>query len=136
MNLDSKESRELDCATITKMDDGILHIQFIEGFDLHLDDAVEVRNASIELVNGGKYLTLIDARNIGGSLGKRAGEYFAKDKTLAAHRMAQAIVVNTLALKLLTRFYLRLNKPSRDAKIFSETTEALDWLETKKHLLR
>ncbi len=136
MDLDTKESRSLDCATIWKLNDDILLIRFKDGFDLNLQDAVEVRDASIELVNGGKFLTLIDGRNISGSLGNKASKYFAQNEKLAAHRMAQAIVVNTLALKMVVRFYIKLNAPRREAKIFNHVEDALEWLETKKHLLK
>ena len=131
----TQEYRELECATLWKLDESILLIRFIDGFNLNLEDAIAVRDASFELSEGKKFLTLIDARNIGGSLGKRASEYFAQNEELSARRMAQAIVVNTLALKLIVRFYMKINKPRREAQTFDNVEEALVWLESKKHLL-
>ena len=136
MELDStKESLELNCGTVSKLQDKIILIQFRDGFNLNEDDAIAVRDAAFELIGEGKFLTIIDARNIGGSMGRRASQYFAQNEKLVARRMAQAIVVNTLALKLVVRFYIKINTPKREAQIFEKIEEALEWLETKKHLL-
>lgn len=136
MELDlTKESRELECATVRKLEDRIILIQFRDGFNLNLVDAIAVRDASFELSGGGKFLTVIDARNIAGSMGRRASQYFAQNEELVARRMAQAIVVNTLALKLIVRFYIKINTPKREAQIFEKLEDAMEWLETKKHLL-
>ena len=64
MVLEAKESHKLDCATVWKIDEGLVHVRFEDGFTINLKDAIKVRDAGIDLVNGGKFLTLIDARNI------------------------------------------------------------------------
>ena len=136
MNLDiSKESRELDCGTIWKLTDQILLIRFKDGSDLCLDDAKAVGDAAMDLFGGKNFFTIIDARNMGGSVAREASNYFAQDERLTEHRRAQAIVVNTLAMKIVARFYIKIDKPLREVQIFNEIEEAIDWLDTKKHLL-
>ena len=49
--------------------------------------------------------------------------------------MAQAIIVNNLPIKILAKFYLRVVKPVREAKIFGNIEDATVWLAEKKHLL-
>ena len=129
------DARVLDCGTLSKVNEYTINIRFNDGFNVGLDDAIAVRDAALELFENRKFLAIIDARNIGGAIGKRASNFFARDEKLASYRMAQAIVVNTLALKLVARFYIKISKPRREAKIFNDYEEALEWLETKKHLL-
>jgi len=131
----SKESRELDCGTLWKLTDQIVLIRFKDGSDLCLDDAKAVGDAAIDFFEGKKFFAIIDVRNMGGSVAREASTYFAQDERLTKHRLAQAIVVNTLAMKLVARFYIKIDKPVRDVQIFNEIEEAIDWLETKKHLL-
>ncbi|MBL4657257.1 MAG: hypothetical protein JKX73_04600 [Flavobacteriales bacterium] len=131
----TEESREVDCATLWKLNSEIVLIRFNDGCHLDGSDAKTVGDAAIELFEGGKFLAIIDARNMGGTVGKEASNYFAQNEKLAAHRLAQAIVVNTLAMKLIAQFYIKVNKPRREAKIFNELDKALAWLETKKYLL-
>lgn len=45
---------------------------------------------------------------------------------------ASAVVVDTLAYKLIANFYLKFNKPKRPYKVFSKEEEAIKWLKTIK----
>ncbi len=45
---------------------------------------------------------------------------------------ATAVVVDTLAYKLIANFYLKFNKPKRPYKVFSKEEEAIKWLKTIK----
>jgi hypothetical protein len=130
-----KESRELDCATLWKLNNEVILVRYKDGANLELEDAVEVRDAFIELAGGRKFLGLVDARNMGGTLGRKASDYFAKDEKFNTLMMAQALVVNNLALTLIARFYIMISNPISEARIFKNIEESLDWLETKKHLL-
>ena len=129
------DSYDLNCAVLSKYDDEIIHIKFKNGSEVKLEDAIELREKSIKMFEGKRFLALVDASNILGSMTNEARNFFAKDEKLASHRMAQAIVVNNLALSLLANFYLRVNRPIREARIFKEKSNAVKWLETKKHLL-
>ena len=110
-------------------------IRYKDGVHLDVEDAVEVIDACIDLMEERKFLAVVDARNMGGTLGKRAGDYFAKDKKLNTYLRAQALVVNSLGLKLIARFYIKINKPISETKIFDDLEPAIKWLETKKNLL-
>jgi hypothetical protein len=45
---------------------------------------------------------------------------------------ASAVVVDSLAYKLVANFYLKFNKPKRPYKVFSKEEEAVKWLKTIK----
>ena len=131
----SKESRELDCGTLWKITDEIALMRFKDGVDLCLEDAKAVSEAAINLFQGKKFLAIIDVRNMGGSVAKEASKFFATNEEIAKYRLAQAIVVNTLAMKLVARFYIKIDKPLREAQVFDDIEEAMDWLQTKRYLL-
>jgi len=127
---------ELKSCSISKYSDHIILIKFKDGAEVLLEDAIEIRDESIKLFKGERFLALIDASDILGSVTHDAREYFAKDEKLTEVRMAQAIVVNNLAISLLANFYITFNKPERKAKIFKSVEEAVKWLETQRHLLQ
>lgn len=43
---------------------------------------------------------------------------------------ASAVVVDTLAYKLIANFYLKFNKPKRPYRVFSKEEEAIKWLKS------
>jgi len=131
-----KESLELNCATFWKLNNEVILARYKDGIDLELEDAVKVRDALIKLAGGRKFLGLVDARNMGGTLGRKASDYLAKDEKLNELMMAQALVVNNLALILIARFYILMSNPISEPKIFKNLEEALAWLDTKKPLLK
>ena len=45
---------------------------------------------------------------------------------------ATAVVVDTLAYKLIANFYLKFNKPKRPYQVFSKEEDAIKWLKTIK----
>lgn len=122
--------------TISKFDDETIMIRFKDGFNVQLKEAIEIRERSFEFFPGKKFLTIIDVTNIFGTVSPDAMQFFARDKKLTSRRMAQAIVVDNLPIKILANFYVRLKKPVREAKIFNEIEGAKKWLAQRKHLLK
>lgn len=137
MELDlTKESREVECATFWKLNEQVILIRYKDGAHVNLEDANDVIDACLELMEKRKFLALVDLRNMGGTLGKEAGDYLAKNEKFNTYLRAQALVVNNLALQLVARFYIMINKPVAEAKIFSNLEKAMKWLEGKKGLLK
>lgn len=44
------------------------------------------------------------------------------------YRLATAVVCNTLAHRILGNFFIKIQKPMRPTKMFSEVPEAMEWL--------
>ena len=127
--------QDTDGASISKFDEETVLIKFKDGANVMQAEAVQIRDKSFDLFPEKKFLALIDARNIFGTIAPDAMNFFAKDKELTSRRMAQAIVVNNLPLKILANFYLRVKKPAREAVIFSQLEDAVTWLSERKHLV-
>src|SRR6056297_3029194 len=56
-----------------------------------------------------------------------AREFFASDKNHTKNRKSQAIVIDSLAHKLVANFYLRFNKPKGPTKVFEDLEAAFQW---------
>jgi hypothetical protein len=61
--------------------------------------------------------------------GKDNRDYWAK-KGSCPYSKADAFMVNSTAMKLIANFYLRINKPERPTKMFTDEKEAIKWLKT------
>jgi hypothetical protein len=61
--------------------------------------------------------------------GKANRDYWAK-KESCPYSKADAFMINSMAMKLISNFYLRINKPERPTKMFTNEEEAIAWLKT------
>ncbi|PCH92558.1 MAG: hypothetical protein COB85_08030 [Bacteroidetes bacterium] len=126
---------QTDGTTLSKFNEDTIRIKFKDGANVNLEEAIEIRDQSFLLFPDRKFLALVDASKIFGNVSPEALKFFAQDELLISRRMAQAIVVDNLALKILANFYLRVMQPKREAKIFSKEEDAISWLSERKHLL-
>ncbi len=53
---------------------------------------------------------------------------YAASKNRDKFVLADALVIQSQAMKIIANFYLRFNKPSRPTKIFTDREEGLNWL--------
>ena len=53
------------------------------------------------------------------------------DKTRSKIKSIEAIVVNSLAQKIIVNFIVLLNKPLQPTKLFTSEEKALEWLKTE-----
>ena len=135
MDSNNIEKIETEVADLIKINAFILVVKFYDGCEVTRENAVEIRDMAISLFNGGKFFSIIDGTKGYATLTNEALAYSAKDEKLAEHRLAQAIVVDTLSLSMIANFYLKFKKPLRPVKIFDKMHKAHRWLESKKYLL-
>lgn len=55
---------------------------------------------------------------------------FWANRTSCPYLLAEAFIIDTLAMKLIADFYLRVNKPQRPTKIVDSIADAKEWLKT------
>ena len=126
---------QTDGTTLSKFDKQTVRIQFKDGANVNLAEATQIRDKAFTLFPDRKFLAFIDATGIYGNVTPEALRFFARDEKLISKRMAQAILVNNLPLKILANFYIRVIRPAREAKIFSKLEDAKTWLSERKHLV-
>lgn len=59
--------------------------------------------------------------------GKANRDYWAK-KESCPYSKADAFIINSTAMQLIANFYLKINKPERPTKMFTNESEAIKWL--------
>lgn len=124
--------KELDFedVNIQRKSNDIVYVTFKD--DCNLDITLQMRLLDYYRdITGGKlmHFMFFAAENV--SLSKEARDNAVKieDQSMLG---ATAVVVDTLAYKLIANFYLKFNKPKRPYKVFSKEDEAITWLKTIK----
>jgi hypothetical protein len=124
--------KELDFedVNIQRKSNDIVYVTFKD--DCNLDIPLQMRLLDYYRdITGGKlmHFMFFAAENV--SLSKEARDNAVKieDQSMLG---ATAVVVDTLAYKLIANFYLKFNKPKRPYKVFSKEDEAITWLKTIK----
>ena len=112
--------------SVAKMiDSNTCHIQYLASSNSTIDDFIE-GNKCFKAFSRKKSLKKLIELTQFASLNLDPFEY-DKHNTIAPK--AEAIVVNTLAQRLLFTFYLKIRKHLHPAKLFKTKEEALIWLE-------
>lgn len=120
-----KKSIEHRIGTVS-LNGEIYRLNIHEDVDVELQDAVELVEIGTELTKNLHVGALVDAsRNF--SITNEARKYFA-EKTASQQFRAVAIITNSLAQRLIVNFYININRPNVPTKMFSNETDALEWL--------
>jgi hypothetical protein len=86
-----------------------------------------------ELDGGFPKHLIIDFRGTEVSFSNEAREYFARNQQHREKRKSQAIVIDTLAQRLVANFYLKFNRPDCPVSIFQTIDQALNWVKGLDH---
>ena len=119
---------ETRTAFIFRRDDGIISMVIKDNAEVDIEAAKENQEAFIELVGKEECLLLV-------SFGKdyyatKEAKEFAANSHIGRQVIAEAIIINNLAHKILINFYISFHKPKRSIRMFTKEAEALKWLKT------
>jgi hypothetical protein len=94
------------------------------------DEAKENYEAALQLTSG-KYVVLVDAR--AEATTTEEGREFSTRKETYKNVIAQAIVIESLASRLLANFVIQLHRRNKNAemKLFNDYDAALTWIKEK-----
>lgn len=113
-------------AEISVDENGIVHKKYFDDIDIELEDSRENLRAVMQLTQGRSYVVLADGR-IHARVSAEARQ-FAASKEASTNRIAEAILVSSVASRLTANFYIKFNKPSTPTRIFNDEAKALAWL--------
>tara|TARA_R110002049_G_scaffold272734_3_gene450387 strand:+ start:4527 stop:4919 length:393 start_codon:yes stop_codon:yes gene_type:complete len=119
---------EFPFMTIYSISDDILLLEYKESGKIEINDAAEIMNAIEPLNKKGHNLIVSDARVDDFYISKEALDYIAKHPNGRKFNIKNAIVTNSLGLKLLAIVYINFSKPNGPSKIFQNCEEAINWL--------
>jgi hypothetical protein len=123
------DSIEISSAVFTMLENNIVWVQYKfveEEFDL--PDAILHTDTLRSLGKGKPVHLVLDFRKGDASFTNEARAYFAQDARHATLRLSQALVLKSLAHKIVANFYLKFNKPTCPAAVFSDPEEAVKWI--------
>ena len=124
------QSVHTQTAQISFIKEGIVLLKFKDGIEYEKHHAQENLEAESKLAGGQKYLSLVDCRcNL---LVDAKTHAFLASEEAAKYRIAVAILLDTLAVRLSSGFYIGHYQPIVPTKIFTNQEEAIQWLLTFK----
>jgi hypothetical protein len=120
-----KTTFDIRTASIRLTDD-LFRINIKEDAEVGLDDAVEIAKIATELTQNTSVIVLADAR-LHCSITSEARKYFA-EHSVKNRFTAVAVLSDSLPVRILLNFYVNIDRPDVPTKLFSNETEALEWL--------
>lgn len=121
-----------DKIKISRIEESIIENVFLEGSNIIEDDVYLLKEINQEMANGNPYVVLVVPEPFA-QISREARELIASNK-LGNNTIAKAIIVKTLAHKLIVDFYLAVNKPFMKTKTFNAKEPALLWLKEQLEL--
>ncbi len=122
------EEIQLDFAKVSLLESGIICCEMFEFAVIGASEAKAMNDAIGVLSNYEPALILIKG-GLTVQIEKGAREFSASDEGLA-YTKADALVVRSLAQRLIATFYLRINKPKKPSRLFETEGEAISWLQS------
>ncbi len=124
------EHTETETAIYFVQDD-ILHLVYKKGLSITLEHVHEHFRVRKEFQKGRKFLILADVSEVWDYSGE--AKEFAASKEVSELAIAQAIITGkSLPNIMLANFFINVNKPNVQTKLFGNKEKALDWLENLK----
>lgn len=121
----TSERTNMDCAEMVFRTDGIIQTTIRKDASVDLETAKELLQSYIQLAQGKKVPHLMVLSDF--SLAdKSVLEYMAKEAN--QYGKADAIVVRSMAQRILGNFYLKFQRPSIPTRLFNSIEEAEKWL--------
>lgn len=107
-------------------DDGVMRGVILPGAHVTLADALEVVSAGARVRGGVKRPLLVDLRRIQ-TVDLEARVYFASAEG-GAGSVAVALLIGSPISRMIGNFFLGVNRPLLPVRLFTDETEALEWL--------
>lgn len=119
---------QLDSATISIGSDGIIRISIKEDFEVELHDAQEMYRVIDENTGGAENLIFVKP-GIGSTVSRDVRDFIRRKPSVS---IAEAILVDNLAHRLMVNFITKFHRPDKKVKVFSSEEKAVDWLKKQK----
>jgi|GEM_PF-909831 len=121
--------KETASAFIAIRESDILYVKMKDlGEEMQLPQYLELLNDCIELMGQRRHFLLLDLRNIHVNFGHEVRSRKASHPYVTTHRIAEAFLINSLPMRLVSNVYLAVNKPKVPTRFFSEESDALKWI--------
>jgi len=110
---------------LIELEDGIVFAHW-KIFHVDINSAQRLVKYRLECTNNGSYPILSNIKSIKNST-KEARDFLASENGCEGI-IAAALLVNSHIGSLLANFFIKINKPNRDTRMFTDEIEAKKWL--------
>ncbi len=117
---------DLKSVTVSLLEGDIIKLKIKEKCIVDVDDVKEVQAVKRSLIGDKKHTVLFVTPNFG-SMTREARDYSASPE-VNRNAVAKAIVLNGLAMRIITNFFINFNKPPVEHRAFENEKDALKWL--------
>ncbi|MDZ4752603.1 MAG: hypothetical protein SGI87_13380 [Flavobacteriales bacterium] len=124
------ETIEHSTAIISLRDDGIIRFQFHKNAVVDINAAFDYVKIIRELSHGIPRAFLLDTRDTFSNHTSEARQYMGRNAEALEFRIADAILVNSLPLRIVGNFYMKFDTPLHPVQIFKQEADAITWLES------
>lgn len=108
----------------------IAYIEFNKAIKIELEHAIEMVSIRKKATNNVPRLVIMDGTNII-NVSKEARDYLSSEEATEGI-IAGAFIVDSPLTKILGNFFLKISKPNKPSKLFTNREEAIEWLWTNK----
>jgi hypothetical protein len=120
---------EKEICTIEMINE-IACIKFNKAIKIELEHAIEMVGTRKKATNNTPRLVIMDGTNIT-NVSKEARDYLSSEEATEGI-IAGAFLVDSPLTKILGNFFLKISKPNKPSKLFTNREEAIEWLWTNK----
>ncbi|MBR9833253.1 hypothetical protein GYB57_14000 [bacterium] len=106
----------------------LLEVEYQANFLVDRNEALLVMEHSRQFRNGSNKYTMITATQDYFNMTPEARSTFAAEMKTGFKLQKMAILVNSLAYRIMANFFIRFDKPPVPTKLFNSRKEAIDWL--------
>jgi len=130
--------REIPCATITKLSDDLIKVEYRHDYRVELEDAKMVDDVFLEFAEGKPIYGIMDGMNKHSLFTSDAQKFLANEAPLIKnnHMLGFAIVINSLPNRMMAKFFITFFKPKHPVKIVATEEQGLLWIALMRRIAK
>ena len=115
-------------ADIYMDENGIVWFKFKKNAKITLEHGYEYVEIIEKLCAGIPRTFILDTRNTSATVSSENRKFMGSDKNALKWRKADAILVNSLIVRTLANYYIKVDTRAHHVKLFTDEKDAIEWL--------
>jgi len=134
--MESKTILDTRICRVEQLGKQFISFVFKGNVDHRIEEFDDLISTVVELMNHRRFIVYTDLRDNFGGFSKDIRSYLGSHPDLIKYKHAEALVVNSLGIRMQVNFYLQFNVKKMNYKVFSNEEKAMGWLfERQKEIL-
>ena len=121
---------------VDQLDERLLSFHFKGNVDHTIEEFDELISLTADIMNHQQFVVLNDLRNNFGVFSKEIREYLGSHPELIKYKYAEALIIDSLGIRLQVNFFLQFNVQKMNYKVFKDEKSAMKWLLDKKEEIK